>query len=202
MKQLTVLALSVLVFFASCSKDDDDNNTPEVVPTVTTDTVTNVNAAAADNGGHYVFYSLENNAVVALADSATDKWDIAMSATTILINGGTSGPGAGGAYVQTATTFDALTSIPADSTFKVDSATTKAIKTGSGNGWYNYDFTNNVISPIPGRVLVIRTASGKYAKVEILSYYKDAPVSVDPATALPRYYTFRYTYQSDGSKAF
>ena len=203
MKQLTsLLVLSAVLVFTSCSKDNDDNGTPEVVPTVTTDSVTNVNGSSIDNGGHYTFYSLESGTAVALADSASDKWDLGISNTTLITNGGVSGPGKGGAYVQTSAAFSTFSSIPSDSTFRSDSATAKAIKTGSGNGWYNYDFATNIISPIPGRLLIIRTATGKYAKVEILSYYKDAPVTVDPATAVPRYYTFRYSYQASGSKTF
>jgi hypothetical protein len=74
-----------------------------------------------------------------------------------------------------------------------------AIPRGSGNGWYNYDGATNTISPIAGRVVMIKTADGKYAKMEIISYYKDAPVAPTSATA-DRYYTFRYIYQPDGSK--
>ena len=56
-----------------------------------------------------------------------------------------------------------------------------------------------LITPIPGRTLVIKTADGKYAKLEVLSYYKDAPAS--PTAADPSgYYKFRYSFQSDGTK--
>ena len=56
------------------------------------------------------------------------------------------------------------------------------------------------LTPIPGRVLVIRTADGTYAKVRILSYYKGAPETPDAATDEARYYTFEFLHQPDGSR--
>ena len=213
MKKLSVIAMLVCaaVFFVSCDKND----TTITVNTVTSSTV---NSLPADtilglaNGqpygaGKFTFYSLTNNKVVASTDSNSVNWDIAFRGTTIITNGGNSGPGAGGAFVYTGT-FDALTTIPADSTFKVDNAPSSyAITTGSKKGWYVYDFVNNLITPIPGRVLVIRTATGKFAKVEILNYYKGGitPAASDSdaiKTHNQRYYTFRYSYQANGTKVF
>lgn len=192
-----ILAM-LLVLFSSCDK----NETIPVVP-VTSAQITNFIADPAINNNHYAFFSLERNAVVPLADSASNKWDIAIRSTTILTNGGTSGPGAGGAFVQKSVSYDTYAAIPGDSTFRTDLSSTPAyaIPTGSGNGWYNYNPNTNVISPIPGNVIAIRTATGKYAKLEILSYYKDAPATPTSAN-IPRYYTFRFVYQPNGSKSF
>lgn len=194
--KLTKLASFIVAVsaFTSCTKDDGTNTI-----TITSAQAQNISAEGA--GNHYAFYSIERNEAVALADSNTTKWDIGVRSTNIIINGGTSGPGAGGAYVQKATTFDNFKTIPADSVFRVDASAAFAIPTGSGNGWYNYDFSNNIISPIPGNIIVVRTASGKYAKVEILSYYKDAPAT-PIATSVSRFYTFRFVYQSNGTKTF
>lgn len=193
---LTKFASIVLLVttFASCSKKDETG-------TVVLTTTQSKNLSGEGTGNHYTFFSIERNEVVALADSNTTKWDIAVRSTNIITNSGTSGPGAGGAYVQKATTFDNFKTIPTDSVFRTDASTALAIKTGSGNGWYNYDFNTNLISPIPGNILVIRTATGKYAKVEILSYYKDAPATPS-ATDVSRFYTFRFVYQSNGTKTF
>jgi hypothetical protein len=55
-----------------------------------------------------------------------------------------------------------------------------------------------VVTPIAGRVLAIRTALGNYAKIEIQSYYQNAPTA--PTSANPSgYYTFRYVYQPNGT---
>ena len=208
--KISFIVLASVLFFMSCQK----NETPLVINTVSTDTVMELVAdtiIGLSNGqpvgaGKFTFYSIESKSIIASADSNSTKWDVAFRGTTILTNGGTSGPGFGGAFVYNGT-FDELTSISADSVFKVDNAPTAyAIPTGSNKGWYVYDFPTNLINPVPGRVLVIRTANGNYAKLEIFSYYKAgtpaANVPDDEKLARQRYYTFRYTYQSNGSKIF
>lgn len=187
----------VLTGFTSCKK-----NSTTAVP-LTATTKSNFVADATINNNHFAFYSLERNEPVSYTDSATSKWDIAIRSTTILTNAGTSGPGTGGAFVQRSVNFDTYTTIPADSAFKTDVNTTPAyaIPTGSGNGWYNYNPATNIIAPIPGNVIVVRTATGKYAKVEILSYYQNAPAAPTSAD-VPRYYTFRFICQPNGTKLF
>ena len=54
---------------------------------------------------------------------------------------------------------------------------------------------------IAGKVFVVKTHDGKYAKFEILSYYKDAPATPD-ATSVGRYYTFNYAYQANSTTTF
>lgn len=206
---LTVIAAAL--FLTSCDKDE----VPAPV-TVQTKSVSNLQAdtiigltsmGQPYGSGKYTLYSLENNKVIDNTDSATTKWDIGFRGTTIITNGGNSGPGTGGAFIYVGT-FSDLATISADSTFRTDNAPTSyAIRTGSGNGWYSYNGATQLITPIPGRVLVIRTATGKYAKIEILNYYKggvtpDATASDNDKLMKQRYYTFRYTFQSDGSKKF
>ena len=203
--------ISGALFLASCDKDEMP--APVTVQTksvsdLPADTIIGLTSMGQPYGsGKYTLYSLESNKVIANTDSATTQWDVGFRGTTIIINGGNSGPGAGGAFVYIGTYSD-LATIPTDSTFRTDNAPTSyAIKTGSGNGWYSYNGATQLITPIPGRVLVIRTATGKYAKVEILNYYKggvtpDATASDSDKLMKQRYYTFRYTVQSDGSKKF
>jgi heme-binding HmuY-like protein len=57
-------------------------------------------------------------------------------------------------------------------------------------GWYRYGFFSHVLTPRP-HVWVVRTGEGRYAKLEILSYYCPGPQ--------PGCLTFRYVYQGDGS---
>ena len=184
---------------ASCKKDDE---TAAVTP-VTANTVTSLSAAgtASSTGQpiaakHYTFYSLADGKEIAYTDSNTTKWDVAFRATTILINGGASGPGQGGAQLYTGLFADLITAPTTG--YNVDAAAAKAIPTGSGNGWYSYSSTTNVVTPIAGRVIAIRTALGKYAKMEIQNYYQNAPAA--PTSANPSgYYTFRYVYQPNGT---
>jgi len=90
--------------------------------------------------------------------------DLGFSATKIITNSGYRGQGVGGAIVLKNTDFTTLDEAPADGYKTEVDSSTYAIPTGSDNGWYHYDATNMVIQAIPGVVLVIRTADGKYAK--------------------------------------
>ncbi len=192
--------------FSSCKKDDP------APATLSAATFSNLNADYAPAVGgitgpptyptatnKFTFFSFSTGKVVANADSASTKWDLGFRATTIIVNGGTSGPGVGGAIVQTGI-FSDLTVAPTTGYAQDNkNATVKyAIPTGSGAGWYTYNSSTNIITPTAGKFLIIKTADGKYAKVEILSYYQDAPTAPTSSTK-DRYYTFRYVYQADGS---
>lgn len=204
---LTLLTLSATLLTA-CSKDDNAVTTQPVQSVTVRDLPADPVSTTASSGtatqpvaatGKYTLYSLRDNKVIANTDSASNKWDIGFRSTSIIVNGGAIRSGQGGANVYTGT-FDALTAIPTSTTFAQDQSTTQlAVPGGSGNGWYNYSSTTNLVSAIPGRVLLVRTGDGtKYAKLEILSYYLGAPAS--PTSTTPsRYFTFRYTYQPNGS---
>jgi hypothetical protein len=197
----SVLVLSVVSLLTSCS--DDDNNATNV--SLETKTFSNLYAPQTGGqgqpvGGAFTKFSFSQNTTV-----TDDSWDIAFRGTTIIVNGGsaigiTDEPtrtGNGAVSIVT-NTLDAVTTIPDVSSFVQDATNTYAIPTGSGNGWYNYNSTTNLITSIAGKVFVVKTHDGKYAKMEIISYYKDAPATPD-ATALSRYYTFRYVYQPNGT---
>lgn len=180
---------------ASCSKDDENT---AVTPAAQAQTVNSLSAAGTASATgqpipakHYTFYSLADNKQIAYTDSNSTKWDVAFRGTNVLTNGGNSGPGQGGAQVYTGT-FESLTT--AQTTGYVTDATA-ALATA---GWYSYNSTTHVVTPVAGRILAIRTATGKYAKLEVMSYYQNAPAA--PTSASPSgYYTFRYVYQPSGT---
>ena len=145
----------------------------------------------------FTFFRLSDSSIVANSDSTTSKWDIAFRANTILINSGSSGPGSAGAFLLDGV-YQSISEVPADSSFHIDQAPVYA----SGKNWYTYDQAAFVFYPKPGKVLILRTSDQKYAKLEILSYYKNAPTTPNYRTDLARYYTFRYIIQQDGSKKF
>ena len=139
-------------------------------------------------------------------ESETD-WDIAFRASDIIVNGGASmgttdeptRNGDAGAYIVTGTMAD-VTEVDA-SLFTQDSGNGYAIMSGSGNGWYTYAGPPTfLITPTAGRILVFKTADGKFAKVEILSYYEGAPENPDAFTDQSRYYTFNYVYQPNSGE--
>lgn len=148
------------------------------------------------NTKSYIYFSLATGKEVPAADAKTKNWDIAFSKTTIATNSGTSGPGEGGAIVLEKP-FDQVGEAPKDG-YKTDGDAGFAIPGGSGNSWYKYDMSVHAILPIPGRTLLVKTANGKVAKVEIISYYKGAPE--DAPTEESSYYTFRYTIAGEDGK--
>lgn len=195
--------LALAIGFSSCSDDKDET---VVTPALEATSVSNLAAGVSTTTGgggqptsatKYTFYSLANKAVVANADSNSTKWDLGFKGTTIITNSGTSGPGQGGAVVQSGLFADIATA--PETGFATDAATGFAVPTGSGKGWYNYDGATNIITPIAGKVILVRTATGKYAKMEIVSYYQGAPAT-PTATSVSRYYSFRFQYQPDGTR--
>lgn len=202
MKSVRRLNVMLLISFAilgtSC---DDDDVKPNVVP-LTSSEVADLDATSTSK---YALFSFSDGKVVANTDSASAKWDIGFRGTTIILNGGVSGPGAASGQIVSGI-FDEIVEAPA-SGYTQDSDAAKAIL-GSG-GWYTYTATasvpNHAILPNAGKVLVLKTASGKYVKVEITSYYLGSPSTAtaefaDLATRpASRYYSFRYLYQADGT---
>ena len=132
------------------------------------------------------YYSIDKHAIVASADTAGKNWDLAFLKTAVWVNSGVSGTGSTTALVLKNVKFDDIKQAPATG-YQSDSATQKAIPQGSGNGWYAYDMNTHTITPVPGRVIILHTASGKYVKLEVLNYYKNGDGD-------PSHYTFRYAF--------
>ena len=193
-KFLKLSLLALFIFTASCSSDDDKN---EVIPVVTTK-VSNLDASATE----FTKFSFSENKVV-----TSDNWDIAFNKTTIIVNGGTKKADAeptrtgSGSISIVSGTFASVTLFPAASTFAQDGTAAYAIPTGSNNGWYSYNASTHIISPIAGKVFVVKTHDGKYAKFEILSYYKDAPATPE-LTSVSGIYTFNFAYQANSTTTF
>ncbi|TRX36563.1 hypothetical protein FNW52_08125 [Flavobacterium sp. ZT3R18] len=196
--------LAVVLFTASCNKDND---TPVAV-VLETKTVSNLAAPQTGAqgqlaGGAFTKFSFSENAIV-----TNDNWDIAFRGTTIIVNGGTligladepARKGTGAVSIVSGT-LGAITTIPAAGTFAQDGAKTYAFPTSGDNAWYDYNSTTHIISAKAGKVFVVKTHNGKYAKFEILSYYKDAPATPD-ANSVSRNFTFKFVYQGSNTTNF
>ncbi len=200
-KSRLFLLLGLLMAFTACKKEE----TETVTPPLETLTFKNLEAPGdvIDRGtgqiikaNPFVYFSFETGGVV----DESANWDIGFKGTTIVFNGGTSGSGQGGALVQLGT-FDEMIEAPESTAFRQDSDAEFAVPTGSDNGWYNYSGPPNfLITPLAGRIIMVKTNDGKYAKIEVLSYYKDAPAQPNFMTDQSATYTFRYMYQADGSR--
>lgn len=156
----------------------------------------NLPADPDPQSGEYTLFSLAKGVTVPLKEFESDKWDLGFKGTSIIVNGGKERKGKGGAFIADAA-FDAVDRLPENPAWATDESEGKtAIPSGSGNGWYEYLFMTHEIKPLSNKVIFVKTGDGKYAKVEILSYYRDVEGETDSPG---RYYTFRYVYQPDGS---
>ena len=202
--KLSILALTL--FITSCSNDDDKKE--ETIPAVVTQTVSNLYAPQTGGqgqpvGGEFTKFSFSENKVV-----TNDNWDIAFRGTVIIVNGGakiniTDEPerkGSGAVSIVSGT-FASVTAFPAVTTFAQDGLETYAFPTSGDNAWYDYNGSTHIISAKAGKVFVVKTHDGKYAKFEILSYYKDAPATPD-ANSVSRYFTFNFAYQANSTTTF
>ena len=152
-----------------------------------------VNPPAAS--GDFIKFSFSTGAVV-----TSDNWDIAFRGTTIFVNGGTvtgntNEPERTGnaSLALLENTFSDVKEAPLQAVFKQDAANALALPKST---WYSYDPTDHSIDPVTGKIIVVKTIDGNYAKMEILSYYKDmdSSNSADPANSGAQYYTFNYVY--------
>jgi hypothetical protein len=200
------LAFLIIATFGSCSDNENDVELLEVA----SEQVTNLHAP--QNGGQgqpisgaFAKFDFSTGEIT----TSETEWDIAFRGTTIIVNGGTSlgtndepdRTGNAAAYIANGT-FASITEVDG-SLFVQDGSNGYAIPSGSGNGWYLYNPQAFLIAPIAGKVLVFRTRDNKFAKVEILSYYKDAPADPNAMTDEGRYYTFNYIYQpNEGINTF
>ncbi len=183
-----------LLIFTSCSDDE------EILPSVSS-TYSNLHAPQSGGMGQPItgdFTKFDFSTGMTTTDA--NDWDIAFRGTTIIVNGGAS-TGTNDEPIRTGAAAAGIASgtfasvISADIAMTQDSATGPAIQSGSGNGWYNYSGPPTfIITPIPGKILVFKTRDDRYAKVEILSYYKDAPAVPNARVHESRYYTFNYLY--------
>lgn len=208
----SLLALGLAATFVATGCDSNDNDTTTLTATtrvtsVAADTTTgrNPTTGQALSTGRFTLYSLRENKVVLdfsnpnRADSATTKWDIGFRGPTIIVNGGSRGPGQGSSVVVTGV-FETLLAAP--DTGYVSTGTVK-LNTGSASiaSVWTYTPATNLVTPTPGRTLVIKTADGKYAKVKLISYYKGNPAT--PTTSIKdRFYTFDFVLQANGTKSF
>jgi hypothetical protein len=118
-------------------------------------------------------------------------WDLAFRRFTILANGGANFPGRGGILDLGDTSLDSLTAVPTSG--YAGNTPGREVSNAATAEWYEYSWTSHVLSPKPN-VYAIRTADGRYAAFQLLSYY--CPTAQAGCT------TLRYRYQGAGGTEF
>ena len=105
--RILAATLAAAVIFTSCKKDEvtkpvdptafsvSTSGSISTVKNLPADTIVGIAASGQPYGaGKYSFFSLETKQWIANSDSATTKWDLAFSGTTIRINKCTTSAGA------------------------------------------------------------------------------------------------------------
>lgn len=174
-----------------------------------------------------LYYSLETNSPREVKYQKTSTWDLAFAGTLnsfISANNGTgsknfgSGSPATGGILILKAKFEDVTDIPSDDQFNTSGqgiGTDASGDFGEGTGWYLYDFDGDIMGDgteqkrhvayalTNTRTIVVRTAKGNYAKVKMISCYKDAFTMDKWFKDTPHmYFTFEYVLAPKGSSKF
>jgi len=190
-----MLALAAGFLFASCDKNGDPAGDTKLKVVNIKDLHSGV-ASTSPRASDSVYFSLEKGEKV--AESSTD-WDIKFSASDRSADI-TFGNGATGQLVEG--TFNAYETAP-------ENGYLESI-TGIGNV-YTYTANKNpkhALLITPDRLIIVKTGKEKYAKIEMISYYKGNPDTKTPEFAAletrpaDKHYTFKYVLQADGTNKF
>ncbi|MGV4461789.1 HmuY family protein [Ornithobacterium rhinotracheale] len=199
----SILAIAGALVMFSCSSSDDDNGKKVVDGNAGVVEV----QTSAKSYDKWTYYSIEQGKEVAIENPKESlAWDIAFHRGDVKLNGGASGKGKGEAIKLTTTDFATVTEAPAEGyvkdvkanilSYNIKTHQMTPLEDGSKNEqlfWLNID-TN---TPPPKytlykNVFVIKTASGKYAKIQFLNYIGDNKEKIVA--------TWKYFYQANGSR--
>jgi hypothetical protein len=152
-----------------------------------------------------LYYSFDADTTIAASQANTDAWDIRLPhlnpssrAVDILLNSGNMNPNGKTIGIVVDSTFDLLTTAPADEMLRRED-TTSANRIVSidlfGKGMFTYNSAQRTIIPNPQKTLVLKTRTGNYVKVQVVNLYKDAVANPTMFTPLG-YYRLRYVKNS------
>ena len=174
-----------------------------------------------------VFFSLEDSTVRDDLYIKTNRWDLAFGHLYNSFLSGNNGDdtenygyganSVGGIHIL-AKHFDDVVDIPSDDLFRTGRdqiGTDTSGFAGAGVGWYQYDFSGELrgdgshekqhvaYALQDTRTVVVRTAKGNYAKIKMISCYKDAFTPEEWFRDTPHmYFTFEYVLVPAGSTQF
>jgi hypothetical protein len=205
-----VIALWLIAAMASCTKDEVKPELEDGKSMVIKDLPGDVGNTVGSGKPFAPFYfSFKTGAKVDTSKKASIEWDIAFAKeynSYVSINNGTDQQsfgfgGAGkGAMLEINQAYDQVKEAPADADFSSNGITSAGWDSGSGRGWYFYELKTHIAVPVLNRTYILRTADGKYAKLQMISMYKGAPATVTDLNWPAPYFTFRYYVQQDGSR--
>ncbi|MBE9586196.1 HmuY family protein [Mucilaginibacter sp. JRF] len=213
-----------LMLLVSCTKKEEMPVLEDSKSTVVKDLAGDTGASVGDGVDgktkrdfRTFLFNLKNKRQIWLnnaADSAkylkTKDWDLAFTyiynSIVYVNNGEASGnPGAGGpgiggiTYVEKP--YSEVNEVPQDASFNKNQTFTgwDGWPQPYNFGWYFYQMSTHIARPIKNRTFILKTAEGKYAKLELINVYQGNPPVVTDLHWPAPYLTFRYFVQEDGS---
>ena len=170
-----------------------DEVEPEPKVKLTNLLATQVTTLNASSEKEYVYFDFSSGKPVKILDTSSLEWDMAFRRGKVISNGGASSRlGQVGLIDLGVVEFDEVTEVPMD-----NYAQDIAAKTETENPvllkWYNYNYFTHKLTAKKNSYAV-RTANGKFAKFQFLSFYCDNK----EAGCIK----IRYVYQDNGSNSF
>lgn len=141
----------------------------------------------------WVYFDFSKGSVVDVSDRSSLNWDLGFKRSLIISNGGETNPkGMGGIIELNHARFESVTEAPetgyiADIRTSPEETENPAVKK-----WYDYSYWSHTLTP-KNNIYIIRTADGRYAKMQILKY---------SCGRVSGCYTIKYAYQGNGSRKF
>jgi hypothetical protein len=195
---------SILTLHSSCNKKESNEPTQEQSNlTIITNTITSLDAT------NKKYLNLTSGEFISADVINATNWDISFYAKdrsiVIAVNSGTEGSGTAGAQIVSSS-FEELKNAPESGYLTGSEATGDYLK------WANYTGSTtdpkHAILPKPGHIFAIKTADGKYAKIQMISLYEGNPSITSPEfidyTKRSKfgYFTFKYAIQKNGTNTF
>lgn len=149
-----------------------------------------VNASSPEK---WVYFDFSEGSTVDISDRSSFNWDLGFKRSLIISNGGETNPKRMGGIIElNHVQFESVTEAP-ETGYTVDMRTSpEETENPAVKKWYDYSYWSHSLTP-KNNIYVIRTADGRYAKMQILKYY---------CGRVSGCYTIKYVYQGNGSRKF
>ena len=213
----------LILFITACSKSNDEAPATDTRSTVVKDLEGDTGASMGEGvdgkekrpfhtllfhfaSGRTRFIKTKEDSLQYLKNT---DWDIAFTKeynSYVVINNGDiagtpgyGGPGMGGMIIVEKP-YEQVNEAPADEAFISGGVPGVGWDNGNGYGWYFYSLNNHICVPVKNRTFIVKTATGKYAKLALLNIYKGNPPVVTDLFWPAPYLTFKFFVQENGSR--
>ncbi|HYO59812.1 HmuY family protein [Archangium sp.] len=171
----TVLLLGLSV--AGCAPDlrtdypfDGQTNSGPLVEVTPQEDGSNLALIDATNKSARVFFDIDEGREMKTDEAFdTNGWDLSFQRYTVTMNGGGGNPaGEVRVAVLKNESWDSLTASPSEG-YQQDAS--EPVFSGVEGGWYFYDLAEHRLAPREELLYVVRSSSGQFFKLRMLSYY-------------------------------